>query len=77
MSDCSHKNLVLLVEQTPNRVRCKHCFLTISKDELADGYCPECFERDGKRRKDFEEVEDIKPDKTRYRCEDCRIIVEC
>ena len=32
-------------------------FVTITADELGDGYCPECFESQGEKRYEFEELE--------------------
>ena len=75
MKECKHLNLVLL-EEIPNRLRCKHCHLTISRKELGDSYCPECFEADGKRRYDFEEVASETQGQTRYRCEDCGALIK-
>ncbi|MFP4071966.1 MAG: hypothetical protein ACLFTB_07935 [Desulfovibrionales bacterium] len=77
MPACFHKNLVLLVESKKALVRCRHCHLTISKDELGGGYCPECLERQGKRLADFDEVEHEPQPGTRYRCEDCGAVIEC
>jgi hypothetical protein len=48
--------------------------LTIRSDELDGGYCPECFERTGRRHEDFETVPTS--DATRYRCEDCGAIID-
>ena len=50
--------------------------MTIDVDELGDGCCPECFETDGERRYDFEEMETAKKETARYRCLECGIIVE-
>lgn len=73
MNACAHKKLVLLPEPQ-KRLRCRHCNLTISTDELGDGHCPECFEKTGCKRTDFEEI----PAKTvsaKYRCETCGAII--
>ncbi|ETW92983.1 MAG: hypothetical protein ETSY1_41235 [Candidatus Entotheonella factor] len=75
MSDCRHLQLVL-VRQQKNRLRCRHCHLTIPADELTSRYCPECFESSGKRRYDFDEVADATDGVTRYRCEDCGVMIE-
>ena len=75
MSACRHLQLVLLREQK-NRLRCRHCHLTINADELTSRYCPECFESSGKRRSDFEEVANVTDGITRYRCEDCGVMIE-
>lgn len=72
---CKHKRLVLLPEEK-KRLRCRRCHLTIEADELDEGHCPECFEVDGKRLYDFEEILPDKSDAARYRCEDCGLIVE-
>jgi hypothetical protein len=33
----------LLAPQDQKR-HCRHCHLTINMEELADGFCPECYE---------------------------------
>ena len=73
--ECAHQQLVLLVEPT-TRLRCRHCHLTISAEELSGGACPECYERSGRRRKDFEEIA-LKAGPPQYRCEGCGILVAC
>ena len=73
-SDCKHTRLVLLKEKH-NRLRCRHCHLTIAADELGSGYCPECFESTGQRRYDFDPVETPDSGAARYRCEDCGLII--
>lgn len=75
MSACRHLQLVLLRERK-NRLRCRHCHLTINADELTSRYCPECYESSGKRRNDFEEVAAAADDIVRYRCEDCGVMIE-
>ncbi len=75
MTSCKHAKLELLPERK-NRLRCRHCHLTIEADELGDGYCPECFETGGKRRDDFEEIEALGKGSARYSCEECGLIVE-
>ncbi|MCP4751108.1 MAG: hypothetical protein GY866_09455 [Proteobacteria bacterium] len=75
MTECRHSQIVLL-QPAKNRMRCRHCHLTIAADELEGGYCPECNEMQGKKRYDFEEVATADSDKTRYRCEDCGVIIE-
>ena len=74
MSNCKHSNLVLLPGQK-DRIRCKHCHLTIKVDDLEKEYCPECYEVHGKKRYDFEDVVDEEPDTSQYRCEDCGLII--
>lgn len=73
MKQCKHNNLVLL-PNTTKRLRCRHCHLTIKSDELDGNYCPECLESRGRRHADFETVE--AEESTRYRCEECHIIIE-
>lgn len=75
MSTCPHNHL-LLPPQGKAKRRCRHCHLTIAADELGDGFCPECFEKDGERRYDFEEITETNPQKTLYRCEDCGAVIE-
>jgi hypothetical protein len=73
MTLCRHHNLSLIPD-AGLRLRCRHCHLSITVDELAGGCCPECFEQSGQRYKEFEEV--ATDDITRYRCEECGIIVQ-
>lgn len=75
MAVCTHKKLELL-PQRKEKVCCTHCHLIISRRELANGYCPECYQVRGVRQYEFQEVEDKAGDKVRYRCEDCGGIVE-
>jgi hypothetical protein len=75
MTSCRHLHLVLLPRQK-NRLRCRHCHLTITAEELPGGYCPECSEAHGKKLYDFEEVQAIDQGKTRYQCEQCGVIIE-
>jgi predicted RNA-binding Zn-ribbon protein involved in translation (DUF1610 family) len=76
MASCTHQHLVLLPGHSP-RVRCRHCHLTINKEELGNSFCPECFESSGRRRADFEPVEHPAEEATRYRCEDCGVLITC
>lgn len=76
MESCQHQNIVLL-PRTRQKLRCRHCHLTIDPDELGGGCCPECQEVSGKRRYDFEKIDETEQQATRYRCEDCGIIIEC
>lgn len=71
MAECRHKNIRVVIENT-KRLRCRQCHLTIKAEELADGYCPECFEADGKKHQDFEAVPMAEREIIRYRCEDCK-----
>ena len=75
MTKCSHSSLVLL-PQKKNLVRCRHCHLTIKADELRESYCPECFEIKGRKQYDFEEIADVENGISRYRCEECGVIIE-
>lgn len=76
MIPCKHTSLTLLLGEK-DKLRCRHCHLTIEKNELGGGYCPECFEARGERNYDFENLQDIEPASTRYRCEGCGIIINC
>ena len=75
MSQCKHLTLVLIPEKK-HVLRCRHCHLTIDADELQGRYCPECFENHGRRYYEFDEVESPDKGKTRYRCEQCGLIIE-
>ena len=70
MTDCPHTEIVLLPEAVKKR-RCRHCHLTLSAEELADGHCPECFDMSGVRRYDFDDVVQDDAGIPRYRCEAC------
>ena len=74
MDPCKHRTLVLLA-QPKNRIRCRHCHLTISRDELSQRYCPECYEAEGVKRTDFEEVAEPETPKVQYQCEDCGLLI--
>ena len=69
MTECRHANL-LVVADNADRLRCRHCHLTLKAEDLQDGYCPECLEVSGRRRNDFERIE-AGEKKVQYRCEDC------
>lgn len=75
MTDCNHHNLLLL-PQPKKRLRCRHCYLTITPDELGGGDCPECFEKYGIKRNDFEEMAEEKADTVQYRCEECGAVIK-
>ena len=75
MESCAHRNLLLL-PQPKNRLRCRHCHLTIKADDLQTRYCPECFETSNKKRFDFEEIAAATSDITHYRCEDCGVLID-
>ena len=76
MTFCSH-NQIRLLPKKKNRLRCRHCHLTIKAEELGNNYCPECFETYRKKRYDFEEMEEEDRGTVRYVCEECNIIIEC
>ena len=71
---CHHSTLELLPE-TKGKLRCRQCHLTLDREELADGYCPECFQTSGEKRYEFEAIEPADRGVARYRCEDCGAIV--
>jgi rubrerythrin len=73
--NCHHTTLELL-QSRKRTLRCRHCHLTLDATELGEGYCPECFERSGRRRYEFEELEEANAEAT-YRCEECGVIVKC
>lgn len=72
MNACKHRNLLLL-PAPKDRIRCRHCHLTIKRDELTGRFCPECYERTGIKRNNFEEAVDTGPAKVQYMCEDCQM----
>ena len=74
MNSCKHRNLVLL-SQPKDRIRCRHCHLTMKRDELSHHYCPECYEVEGVKRFDFEPVAEPEIEKVHYRCEDCGVLI--
>lgn len=76
MCRCSHQTLVLLKAEE-KKLRCRHCHLTIDEAELADNYCPECYEVYGVKRRDFEQIELETSGETRYSCEGCGMIITC
>lgn len=75
MSGCNHKTLTLLKERG-DRLRCKRCYLVISADELGGGYCPECYAVDTERHYDFEALAVTEKEITKYRCEQCGVLIE-
>ncbi|MGE5217749.1 MAG: hypothetical protein ACM3SP_12175 [Chloroflexota bacterium] len=75
MGSCQHRTLELLPVRK-RTLRCRHCHLTLDGAELGEGYCPECFDRFGARRYDFEEIE-IRDASVTYRCEECGAVVKC
>lgn len=76
MPVCRHETLTLIVEKN-NRLRCRHCHLTIDEDELGSGCCPECLEAHNIRRRDFERLNPAADGQTRYCCSACGLIVAC
>ncbi|MBW1897068.1 MAG: hypothetical protein JRI47_08410 [Deltaproteobacteria bacterium] len=75
MTSCRHQELVLLKKEG-KKLRCRHCHLTIGEEELGEGYCPECREVHGERRRDFEEVASEDDDSIEYRCEGCGALIK-
>lgn len=75
MHECFHKNLVLITEAA-DRMRCCQCHLTLTAEELGDSYCPECYETKGKKNYRFESVVPDRKGGSRYRCEDCGVLIE-
>ncbi len=76
MSSCRHE-ILALVPAPKNRLRCTHCHLVISEEELGSGCCPECLESRNIRCRDFEEMLPSGNTSVQYRCEHCGMIVEC
>jgi rubrerythrin len=74
MTSCRHANLELLIERKTT-LRCRRCHLTIAGEELADGYCPECFDSSGAKHFEFEEIVHRGDKTARYRCEECGIVI--
>jgi len=50
--------------------------LTLSGEELGDGFCPECFDTSGSKRYEFEELAAMETNVARYRCEECGAIIK-
>jgi len=73
---CPHAHLTMLTPSVQPRLRCRRCHLTIAAEELKGGPCPECLEADGARRRDFETIEVTTGAGTRFRCEDCGLMLE-
>lgn len=74
MTSCKHNSLVLLPERG-NRLRCRHCHLTLRAEDMEEDYCPECFETQGLKQYDFEEIAEEETGVVRYRCEACGLII--
>ena len=75
MDKCRHQNLVL-IKPDKNKLRCTHCHLTINEDELETGFCPECWETERIKRRDFEKVEQKESETDTYRCEGCGVEIK-
>jgi len=75
MTICNHSKLVLLPCEK-GRLRCRHCHLTIGADELGGSYCPECFQTEGTKRYEFDELAAAETRMSRYRCEECGTVIE-
>ena len=76
MHPCKH-DVLTLVPTKNNRLRCKHCHLTISEDELGSGDCPECLEVHKIGRRDFEKISNPDTETIHYCCEHCGTFIEC
>ena len=76
MSSCKHEVLTL-APAPQNRLRCRHCHLTITEEELGNGDCPECLEVHEVKRRDFEIVTSQNKKTARYCCEQCGAVIEC
>jgi hypothetical protein len=74
MASCNHSTLELLPERKTT-LRCRYCHLTISSEELGDGFCPECFDARGNKRYEFEQIAASEAAGARYRCEECGVII--
>jgi len=75
MTACKHHKLEL-IEPPKDKLRCTYCHLVISKEELANGHCPECYHLRGVRHYEFEEVAAKQGPAVRYRCEECGAVIE-
>jgi hypothetical protein len=75
MAQCRHQQLTLVGKQG-RKLRCCHCHLTIDEKELEQGYCPECWEVSGVRRRELEELAPENEEVVRYRCEACGVLIE-
>jgi hypothetical protein len=65
-----------LLPERKKTLRCRYCHLTIAEEEIADGFCPECFADSGNKRYDFEPMAAVDGGIARYRCEECGAIVK-
>ena len=73
MSACKHGTLLLV--KSPPKKRCQHCHLTLTADDLGDGYCPECYETHGRKLFDFEEIHESGKEYPQYVCEACGVLI--
>jgi Zn finger protein HypA/HybF involved in hydrogenase expression len=76
MESCKHEVLTLLTIKG-NKLRCRHCHLTITEEELAGSGCPECLAVHKVRRNDFEKITAADSGTTRYCCESCGMVIDC
>ena len=76
MNNCKH-DILTLVPIKNNKLRCKHCHLTISEDELGKGCCPECLHVHHVERRNFEKISTGDRETVRYCCELCGAVIEC
>jgi hypothetical protein len=76
MEDCKHEILRLLPVKN-NRLRCRHCHLSITEEELGNDCCPECLSAYKIRRRDFEKIKSADNGTIRYCCEECGMVIEC
>ena len=75
MDNCPHTKLTV-INQSQQKLRCRHCHLTIDAVELAQSYCPECYETSGDKMFDFDAVASEDSNVMRYKCEDCGTLLE-
>jgi rubrerythrin len=73
MVSCPHSALELLPARK-RTLRCRYCHLTIDGADVEDGCCPECLEKSGQRRYEFEELKTSGG--AAYRCEECGAIIK-
>jgi hypothetical protein len=76
MESCKHE-ILTLVPAKSNKLRCRHCHLTITEDELGSNGCPECLAVYKIKRRDFEKVVASDSGTTRYCCENCGLVIDC
>lgn len=76
MDSCRHLHLALIPRPATHKLRCRRCHLTITAEELNGRCCPECHEAHGIQSCEFEEISVPGDGKTRYRCEECGVIID-